>query len=400
MLDAADFAVGKGRITGVVGEDYGQVYCLFAILSGTYIPDTGTVRRNEELASDPPFYIRGNLTRDPAMTCIGYYRTASAGYPHRDEVQFRRLCERYGIQPSARIYSLSKGTMDLLDLMVGISCRPSLIIAQDLLAGLDDDAYDMMVDDLQEANRRGTAVLISSPSEDELREYCHEVIDLRDRDFHIRSSIGFGNNGAVVLDRIAPPRSLWMYALSILPFIISCGFIDTGSNLLSVALGCAALMTTYFLSDVRISFGQDIRKVSMGVDRIVLESRRCTAFVLCALAAALCTAAFCHISGMGGDAVLSGAAICIIFLPLTLLRHRTMLSYRGDVFAVNMMAHLVLGIVLFFFMTAEPGSLLLDGTASAAIISASVIISAFLMRDCIRYFRWKDLETVSNLRRE
>ncbi len=394
VLDLTDIAVGKGRITGIVDGDYERIYNLFAILTGTYIPDTGSVVRSDELASNPLFYIRGNIAADTA-SCSDYYRTFSSPYPHRDDDLFIRLCERYGIPPKARLHRLPVGTKNLLDLIVAISCRPSLIIAQDPLAGLDDDAYDMMVDDLREANRHGTAILVSSPSAEELREYCHDVIDLGDNRRN-RGSVGSGNGHGEVPNRFELPRTYWPYAISILPFIISYGFTEFRSNLLSVSMGCAVLMTTFFLSDMQIMYGQDVRKVSAGVDRTSLESRRCAILALCSLAAALFVAAFCQYAGMERDAVISGTAMTLAFLPLTLLRHRAMLSYWGKVIAVNLIVHSLLWVPLFFFMTAEPESLVFNVGISAAVIAVCIVASAFLFRGCVRYFRTKDLEPVVN----
>ena len=394
MLDPTDIAVEKGRITGIVDGDYERIYNLFAILTGTYIPDTGSVVRSDELTSNPLFYIRGNIAAD-YVSCSDYYRTMSSTYPHRDNDLFIRLCERYGIPPKARLHRLPVGTKNLLDLIVAISCRPSLIIAQGPLADLDDDVYDMMVDDLREANRRGTAILVSSPSEEELREYCHDVIDM-DENCRIMGSVGSGKGCGKVPNGFELPRTYWPYAISILPFIISCGFTEFRSNLLSVSMGCAVLMTTFFLSDMRIMYGQDVRKVSAGVDRTSLESRRCAILTLCPLAAALFVAAFCQNAGMEQDAVLSGTAMTMVFLPLTLLRHRSMLSNRGKVIAVNLIVHSLLWVPLFFFMTAEPGSLVFDERISVAVIAVCIVTPAFLFRGCVRYFRTKDLEPVVN----
>lgn len=390
VLDSVHVSAGQKRITGVVGESEEQVRWLFDVLAGIVIPDGGTVRRSADIVSNPMFYVRWNDMDDPLVTCSGHYRRTSSAYPFRDDGLFRDLCVGYGIQPDARLISLSPATRRLFDLIVGISCHPSLLIAQDPLADADDDTYDMMIGDLEKANRTGTSILISSPSAEELEEFCHDVIDLRRRDFRVRDPIDAGD-GRIIRDRMELPKAPCMYAPVLISFLIVFASAFTPSNLISVLLGCAALETVFFMSDVGILSGRDAVKVCRGADRTSIEAHRCAFILLCSLVAAVSATAFCLLSAMGTETAVAGASIAMVFLPIAMLSHRAMLSYDGTVCTFDMIAHLLLLPAMFVFMAVGPGSVTFGPELSVAIVAVCIAVSALLTRDCIGDFRKKDL---------
>ncbi len=391
VLDSIDITIEKGRITGIIGEDGKQIYVLFAVLSNAYLPDSGTVHRSSDLASNPLFHVRQNLMADPTSTCSKFYKEIASNYPYHDDGMFEDLCNEYGIPLNAKVNMLASPAKGLFQLIVGMSCRPSLLIVQDPLADVDDLTYESVIDHLERLNKEGTSILISSPSAEELNEYCHDVIDLREEEIQTDVS-DMQSDCSETPDRFEFSKAPWLILLSFVPFITSFSFIEVPSNLLSISIGCNILMATFFMSDIQITYGQDIRKVNRGISRTSIELHRCMLIILSFVLAIVLETTFYLFSGMSREAITTGIALSMVFLLITLIRHRLMLSYEPRIVIAVFIIHYFLLFVHIAFLVIEPEILTFDGASSVLITAICVVLSILILRNCIEYYKTKDLE--------
>lgn len=155
-LDSVDFELPTGLVMGFVGPNgSGKTTTIKAIL-GMFAPDAGAVelfdgdapgsaRAKERIGVvlDLPFvspdWKVGSLTRR-----VGQFFT------NWDDALFSQLLERFGIDPSERVGTLSRGEGVKLSLSLALAHHPELLILDEPTSGLDPVSRADLVDLLRE----------------------------------------------------------------------------------------------------------------------------------------------------------------------------------------------------------------------------------------------------------
>jgi len=108
-------------------------------------------------------------------------------YPTWDAALANDLRERFGLDPRARIKSLSRGTRLKVQCLLAIAPRPSLLILDEPFSGLDPVVRDELTTGvLSLADRDGWSVLLTS----------HEMDDVE----RLADHVGFLANGSLLVE--------------------------------------------------------------------------------------------------------------------------------------------------------------------------------------------------------
>jgi ABC-2 type transport system ATP-binding protein len=182
-LDDISLSMSRGSVYGLVGANGAGKTTLIRHILGLLRAQSGTVRI---FGLDPVADPVGVLSR------IGYLseendlpgwmrveeliRYSRAFYPSWDDGYADKLRQRFGLDPSARIKTLSKGQRARAGLIVALAHRPELLLLDEPSSGLDPIVRrDILGAILRTIADEGRTVLFSSHLLDEVEEVADHV---------------------------------------------------------------------------------------------------------------------------------------------------------------------------------------------------------------------------------
>ncbi|MDO4563623.1 MAG: ABC transporter ATP-binding protein [Clostridia bacterium] len=181
-LDEASLRVEKGSVYGLVGPNGAGKTTLMKILSGVFVPDSGSVTINSypvyenTAVKKDIMYIGDDLFFFPSYTIADAARFYAGIYENWDNERFESLKSIFNISTNRRIRNLSKGMQKQVAFWLGISTKPSVMLLDEPVDGLDPvmrrSVWSLVMQDVTE---RATTVLISSHNLRELEDVCDHV---------------------------------------------------------------------------------------------------------------------------------------------------------------------------------------------------------------------------------
>ena len=181
-LDNLSMTVPKGAVYGLVGPNGAGKSTAIRHLTGVYRPDSGHV-----LMEGQPIYENVQLKEKMGYIPddIFYFASATledmrkyyAGlYPQFDNDLFNRLYEVFQLPKKGQIRRFSKGMQKQAAFHLTICTRPSVLILDEPVDGLDPvmrrQVWNLILSDVAQ---RETTVLISSHNLRELEDICDHV---------------------------------------------------------------------------------------------------------------------------------------------------------------------------------------------------------------------------------
>ncbi len=147
VLNGVDLKVGPGSVIGLLGRNGAGKTTLLKSVLGLLRADQGTVTTLGENAWDLSAAAKSRIGYVPQ----GYrpYPWLQAGqliehtasfYPRWDGVLVTRLTEAWGIDPAARVGTLSEGEAQKLAIILALGHRPDLLVFDEPVASLDPSA--------------------------------------------------------------------------------------------------------------------------------------------------------------------------------------------------------------------------------------------------------------------
>ncbi|GGW54174.1 ABC transporter ATP-binding protein [Streptomyces xantholiticus] len=191
-LDGCSFRVPAGRVCALAGPNGAGKSSLLALAAGLLRPTGGTLRVLDGIPSDA----RGSTSRAEGLRGrIAYVAQDKPLYPQLtigetlrlghelnrgrwDAALAERIVEEGGgLDPAARIRSLSGGQRTRVALALALAKRPELMLLDEPMADLDPLARHRLTAALMtEAADHGTTIVISSHILSELEATCDYVL--------------------------------------------------------------------------------------------------------------------------------------------------------------------------------------------------------------------------------
>lgn len=165
-VDNVDFELARGEILGLIGPNGSGKSTIFNMLSGTLAPNEGSiVLDGREIAGLPPHRICGmgvgrtfQIPRPIRRLSIFENAMLAGYYGHGGDVS-RAEAEKFAVDalelvglPTARdaeVAKLGAAGLKKLELAKALATRPSLLLADESLGGLDEGEMDQAADMLK-----------------------------------------------------------------------------------------------------------------------------------------------------------------------------------------------------------------------------------------------------------
>lgn len=185
-LDGLDLSVAQGEVHGFLGPNGAGKSTTIRTLLGLVRADAGTVRL---LGGDPwtdavelhrdIAYVPGDVTLWPSLTggeTIDLLARMRGGI---DTGRRAELIERFGLDPSKKTRTYSKGNRQKVSLISAFASNARLLLLDEPSTGLDPLMENIFQQCVREANDRGATVLLSSHILAETEALCHRLTIVR-----------------------------------------------------------------------------------------------------------------------------------------------------------------------------------------------------------------------------
>ena len=187
VLRGVDLALGRGRVTAVLGPNGSGKTTLVKALLGLVHPDAGRITFDgaEVRPGDVAYRARvgympqaarfpENLTAREVLALLRALRPAEAA----DET----LAAALGLagEMDRPLRQLSGGTRQKVNAAVAFLFRPALVVLDEPTAGLDPVAAGVLKDRIRAEQTRGTAFLLTSHLMGEIEELADDLVFLLD----------------------------------------------------------------------------------------------------------------------------------------------------------------------------------------------------------------------------
>jgi branched-chain amino acid transport system ATP-binding protein len=168
------FSVAEGAVVGLIGPNGAGKTTVFGLVSGFITPDAGEIRfRGRSVVGVPPHRICvAGLARTfqivrpfPHLTVLRNVTVgALARHPRRQdaEARARAVLEEVGLagKTMQAAGGLTLAERKRLELARALATEPSLLLLDEVMAGLNDSETARIVDLVRAINARGVAVLL------------------------------------------------------------------------------------------------------------------------------------------------------------------------------------------------------------------------------------------------
>ena len=183
-----DLSVAPGEFFGFIGPNGAGKSTTIRTLMGLISANSGTAR---VLGLDPSGRDRKEILRRvgylPSDTALYQGLTVkdilklSAGLRGRDcSAQAAELCERLQLETGKKVEDLSFGNRKKAGIVCALQHQPELLILDEPTGGLDPLMQHEFFSILQERNRKGVTVFLSSHVLSEIQRYCTRAAVIRE----------------------------------------------------------------------------------------------------------------------------------------------------------------------------------------------------------------------------
>ena len=185
-IDDLNLQVEQGEFFGYIGPNGAGKSTTIRVLLGLISPTSGSAsllgcdlsRREENLRRvgylpSETFFYSGMKVRD-VLKMSAELRGVDCGK------ESARLCERLQLDDSKKVENLSFGNRKKVGILCALQHSPELLILDEPTSGLDPLMQRELFDILQERNRAGATVFLSSHVLSEIQRYCTRAAILRE----------------------------------------------------------------------------------------------------------------------------------------------------------------------------------------------------------------------------
>ena len=178
ILEDVNIRVPDGKVLGLVGTNGSGKSTLLRLMSGVYVPDSGSVLYDGKNATLPAvredvFFLPDDPFYAGQTTGKGIFDTYLTFYPNLDRELYRQLLERFKLDENAHQRNFSKGMRRQFYIALALSARPKYLLLDEAFDGLDAFTKKTVIEEINRAvEENGSTVVISSHALSELETFC------------------------------------------------------------------------------------------------------------------------------------------------------------------------------------------------------------------------------------
>lgn len=184
FLNDISFAVRRGNVTGLIGENGAGKTTLLRLALNLYVQNSGSISLFGKKDCRANIEARDKIGFVISDAFLPFFHTAqTAGtflsnvYSNWDSNVYEKYMHDFKIPVSKRLYSLSSGTLQKLQIAIALSHNAELLILDEPLNYLDPVFKKRFLEILQEFMKdEKHAVLISSHQTSDLEKICDDVL--------------------------------------------------------------------------------------------------------------------------------------------------------------------------------------------------------------------------------
>ena len=183
-VDDVDLEVHPGEVVGFLGPNGAGKSTAIRLLLGLLRPTSGTGMLDGLAPTDPASrrrvgYLPGDLQLDARRTgseLLAMFASLRGGVSHS---RIDELCERFSVDPSRRVGTLSRGNRQKLGVVQAFMGEPDILVLDEPTSGLDPIQQASFAALVEERRSAGAAVLLSSHVLPEVEQVADRVAIIR-----------------------------------------------------------------------------------------------------------------------------------------------------------------------------------------------------------------------------
>ena len=181
-LDDVSFTVEPGRVVGLLGPNGSGKTTLIKLANGLLTPTGGELLINGQ---KPGKATRALVSYLPDRCCFGKQRKVTElldffgdFYGDFDRLRAEKMLSALGINMEARLRTLSKGTLEKVQLVMTMSRRARLYLLDEPIGGVDPAARDYILNTIVNNYDPSATVLISTHLISDVEQVLDEFLFL------------------------------------------------------------------------------------------------------------------------------------------------------------------------------------------------------------------------------
>lgn len=183
-LSNVSFTIEPGHIIGLLGPNGSGKTTLIKLLTGLLTPTSGEVCVNERpigIESKRVIsYLPDHMYLNTSLCAHDIIRFFEDFYADFEKHRAYDMLEKLGLDPKAKLKSMSKGMREKAQLILVMSRRADLYVLDEPIAGVDPAARDYILNTIIRNYDENASILISTHLIADIENVLDQVIFLRD----------------------------------------------------------------------------------------------------------------------------------------------------------------------------------------------------------------------------
>lgn len=188
--------IPKGSIYGMVGSNGAGKSTFLRLISGVYLPDSGSITIDDEPVYENP-HVKAKISYVPDtlffLAGASMNRMAkfyASIYDTFDMERFAELTEAFELNPKANIHSFSKGMKRQASIILSLCCHTDYMFFDETFDGLDPVMRNLVKSLIcKDVLERNATAIITSHSLRELEDICDQLALLHKGGLVLQSDI-------------------------------------------------------------------------------------------------------------------------------------------------------------------------------------------------------------------
>lgn len=193
-----DLSVAEGEVFGFLGPNGAGKTTAIRHIMGFIKAQSGSVSVNGLDAwikradiQRTLGYIPGEMSFFDDMTGSGFLKFMADYRKVKASGRIKELTERFELNPHGKLKKMSKGMKQKVGIIAAFMHDPAVLVLDEPTSGLDPLMQNRFIDLIQQEQRRGKTILLSSHMFDEIERTCSRVAIIRAGRICATERIGF-----------------------------------------------------------------------------------------------------------------------------------------------------------------------------------------------------------------